>query len=258
MASVLGHAELMPIGEPGQLFGELFAFERRQFHRNRETAGEVSPHDPLDAPDLAEIGHDRLPKTCALRCGKGYAAGRDVDRDAGKLAAVLEHEFSAKANLHPAVPPSLGDARFRRIRRSRRGHVHLLLRARWTRQRAQRQNDKDEHDAKIFAPLLTSAYFAQRRLAAEFDCTRDGTRHGAASIADRCEGITLRNGKLGSGPRGTLPAAALLVRHRASIDARRRLKVRICACSISPRRSPCARASPCFSFPASSSLWRAR
>ena len=107
VAAILGHAEDVTIGEPGELVGELFALERRQLHLDREAAVEVARHRAFDATDLVEIGDDAFADFAARFRFEGDAAGRNVDRRAGKFLAVLAHELASEAHFDALMAPAL-------------------------------------------------------------------------------------------------------------------------------------------------------
>jgi len=110
VATILGHAEFVAIGEPGQLIRQALALHRGQLHRNRETALEIASHPALNPPHVGEVSDNALANFDRLLSREGDAAGRHVNRHAGEFLSVLPHELARQADFYARVAPSLASA----------------------------------------------------------------------------------------------------------------------------------------------------
>ena len=111
MAAVLGQIENVPIGEPGQLGGELVALALRGNDRHREAGWQDARDHAFDASDMIDIGNHALAETPALRRDHGHAARRHVDHLAGKFPAILKHVAGEQVDLDALVPAMLAARR---------------------------------------------------------------------------------------------------------------------------------------------------
>src|ERR1700722_5431680 len=102
MPGILGQAERLPVGKPGQLIGELFALDHRQLHLDRETFLEMARDSSFNAADLIQISDDALADAALGGSREGDAARRNIDGLARIFASIFEH-IAARQNHFDAL-----------------------------------------------------------------------------------------------------------------------------------------------------------
>jgi len=107
VAAVFRQSENLPVGEPGELSGELVALARSR--RNRH--GEAVLKDPRDVPlkpaEGVHIGDNAFARLAADGSDHGHAARRHVDHLAGKLPAVCQHIAAKQVDFDTLEAPAL-------------------------------------------------------------------------------------------------------------------------------------------------------
>jgi hypothetical protein len=109
MPTILGHAERLPVGEPGELIGELFALDHRQLHLDRETLLEMARDRSFNAADLIQISDDALADAALGGSREGDAARRNVDGLARIFASIFEHVAARQHHFDALMTTALLD-----------------------------------------------------------------------------------------------------------------------------------------------------
>ena len=99
MPAIFGHAERLPVGEPGELVGELFALGDRQPHLDGETLPEMTRDGSFEAADLIQISDDALAVTARPPIGSAVTVGETAAQVVRHFEGGIAVEFN---RLFPA------------------------------------------------------------------------------------------------------------------------------------------------------------
>jgi hypothetical protein len=98
--TIVGDAETVAIGEPGELIGELVALSRRQIEHEREAGVGEAHAGTGEASQVVEIDDDLLAEARLRRRVQKHVARRHFNRLAGKLVLRFEHVAAKQRDRH--------------------------------------------------------------------------------------------------------------------------------------------------------------